>query len=453
MRILHYIIGIPPYRHGGAPRYALDLAIEQSKTNKIILLFPGNTLRIGNKAFFKKVTNSKEIECYSIENPDISPLLFGLKDAGSIIDKKKEISEDNLNYFHELTKPDIVHLHTLMGIPDILLKFWKTKNVKIILTSHDYYGICPKVNMFDYMGNICSGPSAKKCAICNYTSKSYLFLTLCNSTFFLKYKHLLPFKSTHFKNENKPNEEKYLDYKPNEKIIKKFSQLIDYYKNYFSYINFIHFNSEIAKSVYNEHCLVQNSTIEPITTSKIKDNRIVKKINKNQLIFGFIGSISDYKGFPMLKTILNNLYNQGIKNFVLNVWEDGLEGIDKKYPFIIYKGKYTQNQTKDVYTSIDLLIVPSIWYETFSLVTLEALSYGTPVLVSNHVGAKDIIKKYDNNFIFSNKEDLEEKIKNLLFDASGLEKFNNEILNNTWEHSIDNHCSRVVNIYKQLIKK
>ena len=39
----------------------------------------------------------------------------------------------------------------------------------------------------------------------------------------------------------------------------------------------------------------------------------------------------------------------------------------------------------------DVLVAPSIWYETFGFTVLEALSYGVPVIVSDHVGAKDII--------------------------------------------------------------
>ena len=41
--------------------------------------------------------------------------------------------------------------------------------------------------------------------------------------------------------------------------------------------------------------------------------------------------------------------------------------------------------------SADLLVAPSIWYETFGFTVLEALSYGVPVIVSDHVGAKDIV--------------------------------------------------------------
>lgn len=37
------------------------------------------------------------------------------------------------------------------------------------------------------------------------------------------------------------------------------------------------------------------------------------------------------------------------------------------------------------------MIAPSIWYETFGYTVLEALSYGVPVIITENVGAKDIL--------------------------------------------------------------
>ena len=45
-----------------------------------------------------------------------------------------------------------------------------------------------------------------------------------------------------------------------------------------------------------------------------------------------------------------------------------------------YKGKFDASTIADVYHAMDVLVVPSIWKETFSLVTLEVLSYGVPVI-------------------------------------------------------------------------
>lgn len=53
--------------------------------------------------------------------------------------------------------------------------------------------------------------------------------------------------------------------------------------------------------------------------------------------------------------------------------------------------RYDYSQLKSVFEETDLLIAPSLWYETFGYTVLEALSFGTPVLVSGSVGARDLI--------------------------------------------------------------
>lgn len=53
--------------------------------------------------------------------------------------------------------------------------------------------------------------------------------------------------------------------------------------------------------------------------------------------------------------------------------------------------RYTYTDLETVFGEMDLLVVPSIWPETFGYVVLEALSYGVPVLMSGHVGARDIL--------------------------------------------------------------
>lgn len=41
MRILHYTLGLPPFRSGGLTRYASDLMEEQTKHNEVFHLYPG----------------------------------------------------------------------------------------------------------------------------------------------------------------------------------------------------------------------------------------------------------------------------------------------------------------------------------------------------------------------------------------------------------------------------
>lgn len=88
---------------------------------------------------------------------------------------------------------------------------------------------------------------------------------------------------------------------------------------------------------------------------------------------------------------------------------------------------------------MDVLIVPSIWKETFSLITLEALSYGVPVIVSDNVGAKDLVSIYNSEFIYRTELELEKLLNKILINRSSLINFNSEILNKEWSHSIEKH--------------
>ena len=88
--------------------------------------------------------------------------------------------------------------------------------------------------------------------------------------------------------------------------------------------------------------------------------------------------------------------------------------------------------------------MPSIWKETFSLVTLEALSYGVPVLVSENVGAKAIVQEYDDYFIYQTVDELEQKIREILKDRSRIKQFNQKILRKEWTHDFISHAKDMV---------
>ena len=60
-------------------------------------------------------------------------------------------------------------------------------------------------------------------------------------------------------------------------------------------------------------------------------------------------------------------------------------------PYIKVHDRYTYSELKEIFDNTDVLVAPSVWYETFGFTVLEALSYGVPVIMSGTVGAKDIL--------------------------------------------------------------
>lgn len=219
--------------------------------------------------------------------------------------------------------------------------------------------------------------------------------------------------------------------------------LLLYYQKCFALIDHFHFNSEQTGTIFKSYIKTLNGTVIPITHREIKDQREIKTYDSlRNLHLGFIGNLTTYKGFPLLRNILSTLYNNGEVNWDLSVW-GGNKSLDKDLP-IIYKGKFNKENIKEVYKKMDVLIVPSIWNETFSLVTLEALSYGTPVIVSKHVGAQDLVKTYSPECVYNTKKDLKELISKLLRDRTLLIDYNQLVCNKPWHFNAKEHAQRII---------
>jgi len=220
-----------------------------------------------------------------------------------------------------------------------------------------------------------------------------------------------------------------------------FKQLLNYYRQCFELIDVFHFNSNIARKQY-QACLNirdQDSIVVPITHYGITDHRKKKGFSTPILNIGFIGHETSYKGLSLLKEVLSQLDNAKWK---LNVW-GGKIGKENDLP-IFYRGKFTGKNIALVFDEMDLLVVPSLWKETFSLVTLEAISFGVPVLVSDNVGAQDIVKEFAPEFIYKTKNELKEILYRLLVDRNLLRRYNLAILERTWEHDMDCHAQEII---------
>lgn len=230
---------------------------------------------------------------------------------------------------------------------------------------------------------------------------------------------------------------------------KKYDMLLEYYRQCFSQIDFFFFNSAIARDVYSKYISLSASTVLPVVHSQIKDNRQKKIFSQDCIRLGFIGSTESYKGFPILKEALLLLVKKGICNWHLSVW-GGKVGIDKECSLITHRGKYNPNEIKAIYQDMDLLIVPSMWKETFSLVTLEAISYGVPVLVSANVGAQDIVREY-SSFVYNGLGELMCFLKMIFTDISVLREYNQKILDKKWKYSYEDHVEALDQLYKSLL--
>lgn len=123
--------------------------------------------------------------------------------------------------------------------------------------------------------------------------------------------------------------------------------------------------------------------------SEIKDLPSVKKID-NQILF--VGSLAHpNKGFEYLKNLPEGKYR------IICV---GRKGDASLRSDMILQSYISNEELTKLYFQSSLLIIPSK-YEAFSYVALEALSAGTPVVMSEGVRIADHLKNFEGIRIFN----------------------------------------------------
>lgn len=379
MKIMHYFLGFPPYRTGGLTTFAYDLMLTQLEHgDEVIAIWPGKIKIHSNRVQIIRRSNINRIRSYEIINP--LPVSY---DEG-IVNIKAFIRPCEKSVFTDFLKrirPDVIHFHTFMGLYKEFIVAAKESGIRTVFSTHDFFPICPKVTLYRD-GSICEG-NCSDCPSCNTTALSMTKIVLLQEPIYRLLKDVPLVKKLRKNHRNK-------FYNKNDKKVSnvgtdEYIKLRQYYADMYSLVDIIHFNSSISQSVYKKYFKVKNSVIIPITHRHIQDNKR-KKIFHKDLRITYLGPGGGAKGFFLLREALDELWGKR-KDFILNIFFDPVD----LSPYMKVKGRYNYKQLGGVFDDTDILIVPSIWYETFGYTVAESLSYGTPVIVSNTVGAKDII--------------------------------------------------------------
>lgn len=190
MRILHYSLGFSPYRSGGLAKYVTDLMFaQQILGHDITMLYPGGSSFFHKKGYVHKGKVHQGIKVYELTNPMPVSLLYGTNNPISMMDEQK-LDIDSFMQMLDNTQPEVFHVHTLMGLPKAYLQVVHDRKIKIVYTSHDYFGLCLKVNFINEKGMFCDMPCEQNCSVCNKTGKGVWFLRLRNAKWIVPFKNI-----------------------------------------------------------------------------------------------------------------------------------------------------------------------------------------------------------------------------------------------------------------------
>jgi len=150
------------------------------------------------------------------------------------------------------------------------------------------------------------------------------------------------------------------------------------------------------------------SVFLPVKSSK------EKIFGSNDPVILFTGRISEEKGVFELPDIYKTI-KKAVPNVKIAI--AGMGPAEKllreKLPEAIFLGWVNHNELPAVYSSADILILPSR-FDTFGCVVLEAMSCGLPVAAYNTKGPRDIIEHGENGYLATTQKQMAARIKEYL---------------------------------------
>lgn len=133
-------------------------------------------------------------------------------------------------------------------------------------------------------------------------------------------------------------------------------------------------------------------------------------IGENELVMVFASMNFEIKGLDDIIASLGRIQKQAPR-FKLVVAGKGnvkkyqkMAGETGMAENIVFTGVLDREKMTDLYLAGDLYLMLSK-FDTFGMVVLEAMAAGLPVMVSSHVGAKDLVIQNENGFVIENPSD------------------------------------------------
>lgn len=357
---------------------------------------------------------------------------FKLINSKGLVFNYDQLKVDHTGWFDFIFKNilkeyniDIVHINEMYGFSSNIIKIAKSKKIKVFVTVHEYWWLCPHKVMIDFNGKICEGPeSITKCSYCVYKKIPHFNTLYLKNNYRIKtvfpslHKILSKLKSILKKNDNinlDLNNEKV---KVNEKtkIIKKevYNRLKANIKMLNNADKIICVSSDVKKTltkygVHSKKCLVNH--IGSLVASKSK-KIIKKKINSKNINFGFIGGVGYYKGLHVLIKAYQNLSHEekmksevNIYGLITKNYSETLNNLINKIDIKFKKrlklhGKYNSSSLDSICNSFDISVIPSLCADTAPQTIFESFSYKKPIIAPKIGGFPDFIKHKKNGLIY-----------------------------------------------------
>lgn len=294
-------------------------------------------------------------------------------------------------------KPDVVHVFHLMGLGLSLVEECRMRGIPVYVQLMDYWFLCPTVQLLRHDGALCKGPETNACVEClapdNYGYQGLRMFSKRDG--FVE--SALPDPSFVDLNHAGPG--------PRRAALHGRKRFI---RGILEGATKLIAPSKFIKSMFlshgyrDEHMLHLPYGVDP-PTGHIKH---IPVAGEGTVTFGFFGSVNPQKGLEILVSAFREVHGNRLRLMVRGnmthfpKYAKRVRAFADVDPRINFRGPYGHGELAEALSSIDVLVVPSVWYENTPFVVLEAFCAGRPVIASDLGGLSEIVQDGVNGRTF-----------------------------------------------------
>lgn len=403
MKILLVTVQFVPDFWGGTEVLTYDTAkmLQKSGNDVIVLTAYPNVTPIEDKDRFDTYMYDG-LEVYRFRHS-----VTAMGDQNDII----ELEYNNLffaNYFKKLLlkiRPDVVHFFHLYRTTPSAIDVCTELNIPIIFTATDFWVLCPFSQLRDFDNSPCTGPCFKAWNCARHQA-------LVNQPQEIKKKverlpKLIIALGVIFICMNKYINVWFAPY------IRSLSKRPGFMKVRLNRINKVLAPTKLMGKMLKKHGLHKSRIVYQhfgIDMHKF-DSINFQRDNHDELRVGFIGTLYVHKGAHLLIDAIKKIPQQIPVH--LKIYGD-IEQFPEYSQSLIHQaagesriefcGTFPNNQIGLIMKEIDVLAVPSIWYENTPLVIYSAFASGCPVIATNFGGMTEVIQHGVNGLLFERED-------------------------------------------------
>lgn len=444
MRILLISNGYPPDRWAGTETYTAGIAEGLNARGHQIQVLCAGKWRTGSQ-YFNGYSDG------SYHGIAVRRLNLNWRKASNPFGYlyNNPVVADYLNGYLEQIQPDIVHVTSCETLSASVLKVTKEAQLPTVLSLTDFWFLCPRINLLRSDNENCDGlTTAWDCLRCQLlNSKAYRWPKR-----FLPNKWVSPLLSSISKYPYITRQRGLRGLAGNMEKRKEFlSQAITWPE------------VRMTASPFVRNLFVKNGVDAPILVYPYGHDlawleSYTGKTASNILRIGYVGQIAASKGVHLLIQAAESLQAHYGDKFELQIYgnlnhnpnySSKLKSIANRIRNIKFCGTYKHDRSADVFKNIDVLVVPSLWYD-FPLIIYEAFATKTPVVATNLGGMAEAISHNINGLLFErgNVKDLSYQLGRFIEEPGLMDKL---IAGIPVVKKIEQEIDEIEQIYHQLL--